>query len=136
MSDVSKVSKPVSRPLSPHIQVYRLPLSALIGFISLRFTGAGLAVGTLLVAAFLISAASGEEAYNYVMWIAGSAFGQIILFFWSLGLYFHMCNGIRHLVWDTGRFMEREVNMLTNYIVLAATLILTVGTWVCAYLVS
>jgi len=123
----------VLRPLSPHLQVYRLPLSALMS-ISHRITGAGLAVGTILVTAFLFAAASGEAQYNFVMGLATSTFGQIILFLWSAALYFHMCNGIRHMVWDTGNCLNKDKAMRTNYYVLAAAALLTLSTWACAYM--
>lgn len=123
----------VLRPLSPHLQVYRLPLSALMS-ISHRVTGAGLAVGTILVTAFLFAAASGEEQYNFVMGLATSTLGQIILFLWSAALYFHMCNGIRHMVWDSGNCLKKDKAMRTNYYVLAAAAILTLSTWACAYM--
>lgn len=102
---MSETTEKVQRPLSPHLQVYKLPLTALMS-ISHRITGAGLAIGTILVTAFLISAATSEDAYNTVMGIATSAFGQIILFLWSAALYFHMCNGVRHMLWDTGRYLS------------------------------
>ena len=123
---------PVQRPLSPHLQVYKLPLTALMS-ISHRASGAGLAAGTLLVAAFLIAAASGEEHYNCVMDFATSTIGTIILFFWSAALYFHMCNGIRHMFWDTGRCLAKDKAQRTNYYVIIAALILTIATWAKIY---
>lgn len=126
-------SKRVARPLSPHLQVYRLPLTALLS-ITHRICGVGLSLGTVLVAAFLLAAASGEGAYNTVMGIASSPFGRLILFLWSAALYYHMCSGIRHMIWDTGRFLEKDKAMRTNYFVLAGTAALTVSTWACAFL--
>lgn len=123
------------RPLSPHLQVYRLPLTALLS-ITHRICGAGLSIGTMLVAAFLIAAASGEQAYNTVMGIASSVPGQIILFLWSAALYYHMCSGIRHMLWDTGRFLEKGAAMRTNYVVLLFAFILTAATWACALLTN
>lgn len=129
MSDGSTTK--VQRPLSPHLQVYRLPLTALMS-ITHRITGAGMAVGTILVTAFLISAASGEVQYNFVAGLAGSTLGQIILFLWSAALYFHMCNGIRHMIWDTGKMLKKDTAMRSNYFVLGAAVILTLATWACA----
>ncbi|MCB1682259.1 MAG: succinate dehydrogenase, cytochrome b556 subunit [Alphaproteobacteria bacterium] len=130
---MSETIKKTQRPLSPHLQVYRLPLTALLS-ISHRACGVGLSVGTALVAAFLIAAAGGEGSYNMVMGLASSLLGQIILFLWSAALYFHMCNGIRHMFWDTGKFLEKDVAMRTNYIVIMFAFILTASTWACAYL--
>ncbi len=128
---MSDALKKVQRPLSPHLQVYRLPLTALMS-ISHRITGAGLAVGTILVAAFLIAAATGEAEYNYVMGLAGTLPGKIILFLWSAALYFHMCNGVRHMFWDIGKNFNKAKAMRSNYYVIFSAIVLTVGTWVMA----
>ncbi len=125
---MTQTAKKVPRPLSPHLQVYRLPLTALMS-ISHRITGASLAIGTILVTAFFIAAASGEEHYNMVMDIATSIPGTIILFLWSFALYFHMCNGIRHMVWDIGRNFNKASAMRSNYYVIAAAIALTAFTW-------
>ena len=101
--------------------------------ISHRISGVALAIGTLLVAAFLIAAASGEEHYNCVMDLATSTFGTIILFLWSAAIYFHMCNGIRHMFWDMGKNLGKSRAMRTNYYVIAAALILTIATWATLY---
>ena len=121
-------SKIVQRPLSPHLQVYRLPLTALMS-ITHRITGAGLAAGMVLVTAFLLAAASGEQAYNSVAGIASSMPGQGIIFLWSLALFYHLCNGVRHMIWDTGRLLEKDAAMRANYYVLACALVLTVAVW-------
>ncbi|MGH1377446.1 MAG: succinate dehydrogenase, cytochrome b556 subunit [Alphaproteobacteria bacterium] len=121
----------IQRPLSPHLQVYKLPLTALMS-ISHRITGVGLVFGTLLVTAFLISAASGEEQYNFVMGLATSLPGKIVLFLWSVGLYFHMCNGIRHMFWDMGKNFNKAGAHRSNYYVLLGAVSMTVLTWVIA----
>ncbi len=132
-----EITQKSQRPMSPHLQVYKLPLTALMS-ISHRITGVGLAVGTLLVTAFFLAAACGEDHYNVVMGIATSTIGQIVLFLWSAALYFHMCNGIRHLFWDMGKNLEKARAMRTNYYVLAFAFILTAVTWVssCSYFVK
>ncbi len=125
---MSDTTKKVKRPLSPHLQVYRLPLTALMS-ISHRATGAGLAIGTILVTAFLLAAAMGEAEYNFVMGLATSLPGKVILFLWSAALYFHMCNGIRHMFWDIGKNFNKAKAMRSNYYVLFGALALTVFTW-------
>lgn len=125
---MSETTHKMKRPLSPHLQVYKLPLTALMS-ISHRATGAALSVGTILVTAFLLAAASGEDAYNMVMGIATSLPGQIILFLWSAALYFHMCNGVRHMFWDIGKNFNKKSAMKSNYYVLIAAFILTAITW-------
>lgn len=130
---MSEITKRVPRPTSPHLQVYRLPLTALIS-ITHRITGVAMALGTIIVTAFLLAAATGEQAYNTVAFIAGSPFGQLVLFLWSAALYFHLCSGIRHLIWDTGRLLEKNSAMKANYILIGAAAILTLLTW--AYALS
>jgi len=125
---MSDTTNKVQRPLSPHLQVYKLPLTGLMS-ISHRITGAGLVVGTLLIAAYLIAAATSEIHYNTVMSIATSKPGQIIMFLWSFALYFHMFNGIRHMFWDTGRFLQKAQAMRTNYVVLLCAVVATAITW-------
>ncbi len=121
----------MQRPLSPHLQVYKLPLTALMS-ITHRITGVSLAIGTLLVTAFFIAGASGQEHYDFVMNLATSIFGQIILFLWSAALYFHMCNGIRHMFFDMGKCLDKKTAMRSNYYVLAGAIALTFATWTCA----
>ena len=119
------------RPLSPHLQVYKLPLTALMSVLH-RVTGASLAVGTILVTAFFIAAATGEAQYDAVMALATSPLGKIILFIWSAALYFHMCNGIRHMFWDVGKNFDKVIANRSNYYVIAAAIAATAITWIVA----
>jgi len=128
---MSDTEQKIQRPLSPHLQVYKLPLTALMSIMH-RITGAGLAVGTILVTAFLIAAAMGEAEYNAVMELASHPIGKVVLFLWSAALYFHMCNGIRHMFWDIGKNFTKAGSQRSNFYVLAAALALTIGTWVCS----
>lgn len=128
MSDTNHKTK---RPLSPHLQVYKLPLTAILS-VSHRATGAGMAIGTILVAAFFISAAMGEAQYDAAMNVATSWYGKTILFLWSAGLYFHMCNGVRHMFWDIGKNFNKACAMRSNYVVLGAAAVLTLLTWIIA----
>ncbi len=97
--------------------------------ISHRITGAILSGGTLLITAFLVAAMLGEAQYESVRAFAGSWLGLIILGGWSFCLYYHLCNGIRHLVWDTAAMLEKSQATISGWIVLAATVLLTAGTW-------
>lgn len=120
-----------ARPLSPHLQVYRLPLVSLMS-ITHRITGLGLAIGTILLAAWLGGGAYSPEAYAGMSSFLGSWFGYLLLIGWSIALYFHLCNGIRHLFWDIGRGFELAQAHRSNVIVLVATVVLTVVTWLVA----
>lgn len=88
-----------TRPLSPHLQVWRFH-ATMLASITHRITGSALYFGTFLIAAWLIALASGREAYSAVEAIVFSIFGQVILFLWAVAVLFHFANGIRHLLWD------------------------------------
>ncbi len=118
-----------NRPLSPHLEVYRLPLTGLIS-ITHRMTGVALSVGTLLFAYWLIAAASGPESYATINGFLGSWIGKVLLFLWSFAFYFHFCNGIRHLFWDAGKGFDKEVVEKTAKAVLITSVVLTVLTWI------
>lgn len=91
----------VRRPMSPHLQIYRWPLSMMLS-ISHRATGVGLGIGTLLLTWWLVAAASSDEAFAKVQWFLGSWLGILCLFGWSASLVCHLLTGLRHLFWDAG----------------------------------
>ena len=117
-----------NRPLSPHLQIYRLPLLAKMSILH-RMTGVALAIGTLLLAYWLGSAAYGPDAYAQATALIGSPIGYLALFGWTVALFYHLSNGIRHLLWDAGWGFELPQAYKSGYFVLAATAILTVITW-------
>lgn len=119
---------PRPRPLSPHLQVYRLPMTALMS-VTHRATGVGLGLGCLLLAYWLGSAAYGPAAYATAQGIISSWFGILLLLGFSASLYFHLCNGIRHLVWDAGWGFEKHQYQMTGYITLITAVALTLATW-------
>lgn len=100
--------------------------------ISHRITGAILTGGSLLITAFLVAAMLGEGPYTQVSAFLGSWIGTIILAGWSFCLYYHLCNGIRHLIWDTAAMLEKKQAAISGWIVILATILLTVSTWYCA----
>ena len=117
------------RPLSPHLQVYKPQMTSMLSILH-RATGAALAIGLLLVAAILISAGIGEASYNKVLAFTSSWLGQLMLMGWSFALIFHTLNGIRHLIWDTGRLFKIEHATRAGYIVFWGAVILTAALWV------
>jgi succinate dehydrogenase / fumarate reductase cytochrome b subunit len=111
-----------SRPLSPHLSIYR-PMLTMIMSIVHRITGAALYFAMVLLAWWLLAAASGQNAYARVQWFMGSWVGRVILFGLSWALLHHMLGGIRHLIWDVGYGLEpAEREWLTR-----ATLIGSIG---------
>jgi succinate dehydrogenase / fumarate reductase cytochrome b subunit len=121
-----------NRPLSPHLQVYKPQLTTFMS-ITHRATGIALAVGTLMLVCWLIAAATGETAFNEVQAFLGSIVGRLLLLGWSFALFYHLCNGLRHLFWDAGKGFEIETAYMTGRIVIAASILLTVGAWLWGY---
>lgn len=116
------------RPLSPHIQIYRWPLTMALSIVH-RVTGAGLALGLILVTWWLLALASGPEAFATVQAVMGSWFGILVLFLWTLALYFHLGNGVRHLMWDAGYGFEVDVARNSGIAVLVFAGVMTILTW-------
>lgn len=102
--------KPAARPLSPHLQIYRWSWTMAMS-IAHRVTGAALYGGTVLIAAWLVAAASGPGAYTTAQAIAGSAVGKLVLFGYTFALLHHMVGGLRHFVWDTGHGYDPQTRM-------------------------
>jgi succinate dehydrogenase / fumarate reductase, cytochrome b subunit len=128
---MTQAAKNAARPLSPHLQIYRLPLAAILS-ITHRITGVGLTLGTVLLTWWVASAAYGPDAYEIATEFLGSPLGYLILFGFSVALFYHLCNGIRHLFWDAGMNFEIAETKRANVIVLAGTVILTAVTWILA----
>ena len=122
------------RPLSPHLQVYRPQLTSVLS-ITHRLSGVALAAGTLLLVYWLAAAAAGPEAFEDAQSFVGSFFGQLLLFGWTVGLFFHLCNGIRHLFWDIGLGFELDDVYRSGWTVVGATAVLSLVTWIVGYAV-
>ena len=117
------------RPLSPHLEVYKPQLTSVLSILH-RMTGVALAGGTLFLTWWLIAAAMGPEAYAFTQWMWGTWLGYLVLFGFSVSLFYHLCNGIRHLFWDVGLGYEIETVYRSGWTVLAATAVLTASAWI------
>jgi succinate dehydrogenase / fumarate reductase cytochrome b subunit len=120
---------PNDRPLSPHLSIYRWPVT-MVSSILHRATGVAMSVGFVLFVFWLADTASGPEAYAVFADAMGSVFGRILLIGWSWAFFYHLSNGIRHLVWDAGHGFEKGQANASAWIVLAASVVLTVIFWV------
>jgi succinate dehydrogenase / fumarate reductase cytochrome b subunit len=120
-----------NRPLSPHLQIYRLPLLALMS-ITHRITGVGLVVGLVALAAWLGAAASGPAAFAAAQSLFGSPIGLLLLFGWSVALFFHLGHGVRHLLWDSGWGFELPQAYASAKVSLGVTVVLTLVAWIAA----
>lgn len=124
--------KPAVRPLSPHLQIYRWSWTMAMS-VAHRATGAALYGGTLLVAFWLVAAASGPAAYDTAQAIAGSVLGRLVLFGYTFVLLHHMVGGLRHFVWDMGHGYDPQTRMnLAKFSGLVSG-VLTLLVWIAAY---
>lgn len=119
------------RPLSPHLQVYKLPLNALLS-ITHRLTGLVLALGSAGVVLMLVMAASGSQTYQAFHAASYHWLGQVILVAFTLALYFHLCAGVRHLFWDAGHGYDLKTANIGSWLILLGALVLTALTWLVA----
>ncbi|MDR3449433.1 MAG: succinate dehydrogenase, cytochrome b556 subunit [Alphaproteobacteria bacterium] len=131
----AKTAAPKARPLSPHLQIYKPQITTTLSILH-RIAGIVLSFGILVFTVWLAALASGPESYASFTSCAQSIVGQIVLFGISLAFFFHLCSGIRHLLWDSGKFMEIEQVYRTGYIVIGASLLLTLIVWLKVYGVS
>ena len=121
-----------NRPLSPHLQIYKPQLTAALSIFH-RASGVFLVIGTLLLVYWLTALAQGPESYAQAQSFFGSIFGRLILFPWVLALFYHLCNGIRHLFWDMGLGFEISSVYASGKLVVVAAVALTLIAFAMAY---
>ena len=116
------------RPLSPHISIYRWPITMALSILH-RATGVAMAVGLIVLAAWLMNAAAGPDQYLRFQMLMSTMLGRLLLIGWSLAFFYHLSNGIRHLVWDSGRGFEKAQANRSSYVVLTSAAVLTALFW-------
>jgi succinate dehydrogenase / fumarate reductase, cytochrome b subunit len=124
----------IQRPLSPHLTIYK-PMATMVMSILHRITGAALYFGTILLAAWLIAAATSFEAFSWISWFFGSWVGRIVLFGYTWALMHHMLGGVRHFVWDTGLGFDKHFATKMALGSAAASVTLTLLIWAFALFV-
>ena len=116
------------RPLSPHLTIYRWPITMILSIMH-RATCVALSIGLILLSSWLVTLYLGEQAYALFILLMTSPLGSLALYSWSFSFFFHFCNGVRHLYWDTGRgFSKRKVE-LSAHLVIITSILLTVIFW-------
>jgi succinate dehydrogenase / fumarate reductase cytochrome b subunit len=113
-----------NRPISPHLQAYRLPLTGIIS-ITHRMTGVLLSVGLVVVIYILSAIAAGEHSYLIMHVLMTVWLTKLLYWGFIYALFFHLCHGVRHLIWDAGRGFERETLNRYALIELSASVVLT-----------
>ena len=121
-----------ARPLSPHMQIYR-PMLTMMMSIAHRISGVANAIGFLLLAWWLVAIASDPKAYATVSGVFASLTGQVLLFLFSWALIHHMLGGVRHLIWDTGRALDKTSIEVLAWATIIGSTLLTVLLWVAGY---
>ncbi len=116
------------RPLSPHLQVYRPQITSVLS-ITHRLSGVALSAATLLFTYWVGAAAYGPDAFARAQSLMGSWFGLLVLFGFTFALFFHMANGVRHLMWDIGKGFELKTLRRTGWAVVIVALGATALTW-------
>ena len=126
----------MERPLSPFMfpTWYRFQITSALSILH-RLTGIALAVGSILLAWWLIAVAAGGQVFAATHAFIASPIGVLLLFLWSVAFFYHLCNGIRHLAWDAGYGFDIRTAHLSGYAVLAATVVLTLISWLSVWLI-
>lgn len=119
----------VERPLSPFLSVWRIQISMFLSGLH-RITGVALVIGILLFAWWIIAAGAGPDAFSVVQGFVGSWIGMLMLFGWTFSLFYHLCNGIRHMLWDIGTGLTVDGIKTGGWIMAGSALALTLLCWV------
>ena len=117
------------RPLSPHLQIYRWPITMTLSILH-RITGVGLSVGLVVLALWFSFLNAGPEAYQYFRVGFSSVVGRLLLIGFSFAFFLHLGNGVRHLIWDTGRGLGKSQSRVSAWFVLLFAVVLTAAFWV------
>jgi len=127
MADVNRGN----RPLSPHLTVYRMPLTGILS-ITHRITGVGMVLAAVLIVWWFVAAVYSPEYFATADRLLTSWFGILVMTASLWALWYHFCNGIRHLIWDAGRNFDLTVTQRNNWIILGASVVLTILTLIIA----
>ena len=122
------------RPLSPHLSIYRMPMTAVMS-IAHRISGSALYVGVLLLAWFLIAASADASTFAIFSNFIGSFIGQIVLFLVTWALFHHLIGGVRHIIWDAGYGLDAPLRDQMAWATLIGGFALTILVWAIGYVV-
>ncbi|KPQ07031.1 MAG: succinate dehydrogenase cytochrome b556 subunit SdhC [Rhodobacteraceae bacterium HLUCCA12] len=127
MADVNRGN----RPLSPHLSIYRLPLTAKLSILH-RITGVGMVLAAVLIVWWFVAAVYSPEYFAAADWLLTSWLGTLVMVGSLWALWYHFCNGIRHLFWDAGRGFDLTKTQRNNWIVIGGSVVLTIITLIAA----
>ena len=121
--------------MSPHLQVWRWHVTMLTSILH-RVTGVGLYLAGLIVAVWAIALAGGADTYSLFLVVMASWFGKLIFAGMSLSLFFHLGNGVRHIIWDFGHGLSKEDASASSFAVLGFAITATVAVWAIAFMMG
>ena len=130
--DTQNQSAVIERPLSPHLQIYRWQLTNIMSILH-RMAGIALCLGTIFLTFVVVALNAGPEIYAYVEIVTSTIYAQILLFAWTLCLYYHLFNGVRHLFWDAGYGFSLKATYASGYAVACISIAFSILTWALAY---
>ena len=113
--------KPVRRPMSPHLQIYKPQLTSVLSICN-RISGIAISVGTLLMVWWLVAASEGPKSFAGVQWFASSVVGVLVLVGWNVALCYPTFGGFRHLGWDAGIGFSLPATHRSGRITVVATI--------------
>jgi succinate dehydrogenase / fumarate reductase, cytochrome b subunit len=113
-----------SRPLSPHLTVYRFAYTMALSILH-RITGVALSVGLIVLVLWLLAMAGGTQSHTAFARFAGSWLFRVLLGVWLVAFVYHFSNGIRHLFWDAGKGLERVQARRSAWIVVVAVAVVS-----------
>ena len=116
------------RPLSPHLTIYRWPISMILSILH-RITGVAMSVGLIVFVLWLAAIAFDQSSYESLQSVLATFIGRLLLLGWCFAFFFHLSNGVRHLVWDTGRLFEKQQADTSAWIVLVVAVLMTTAYW-------
>jgi succinate dehydrogenase / fumarate reductase cytochrome b subunit len=125
MSDAHKIHE---RPLSPHLQVYRLPYNAIMS-ISGRIVGIGLCLSLIALLSWFIAIVWNPALYDQTKELLDNPFTKYVFLLWAFFVFFYIGNGIRHVLWNIGVGLNQKAGIMSGNIVLLLSALLTIGLW-------
>ena len=117
-----------NRPLSPHLSIHKKVLTSVFSIFH-RITGLGLSIGSIFLALWISLLALGQNYFFIFEVISAGLFFKIILFLWTIGIFYHLFNGMRYLYWTYGLGMDLKNVYTSGYIVLFLTFLSTLFVW-------
>ena len=118
-----------NRPISPHLSIHKKILTSIFSIFH-RLTGIGLSFGSLLICIWVVFLALGEDKYIFIKFIASFILFKIIMFLWTVGIFYHLFNGTRYLFWSLGYGLNLKYVYKTSYLVIILTILSTILVWV------